>query len=165
MVGTPWSPAPLFRFFLQNVHVIVLWSHREASPIILRAPNPKGQPHSTYAYVPNLPGRCLWLSSHSRPLSSALCCGGGEGERGVSWESNNDTCTLPRVKRQLVGPCCRTQGAQPNALWRPRGLGWQPGGAEEGRGVRIHRADSLCGPAEMDTTLYSNYTPVKINVY
>ena len=35
-----------------------------------------------------------------------------------------ETYTLPCIK-QLVGSCCITQGAQPHALWRSRGVGWR----------------------------------------
>ena len=38
---------------------------------------------------------------------------GGE----MNWESSIDICTLPRVKRQLVGSRCLAQGAQLGALW------------------------------------------------
>ena len=41
---------------------------------------------------------------------------------------------------------------------------WGVGGREalEGRDICIHRADSYCCTAEINTTLYSNYPPIKI---
>ena len=36
--------------------------------------------------------------------------------------------------------------------------------AQEGKGTRIHIADSLHCTAESNTILSSNYTPIKINV-
>ena len=40
--------------------------------------------------------------------------------------------------------------------------------AQEGgnmRNICIHTADSLCCTAETNTTLYTNYTPIKIYIY
>ena len=53
-----------------------------------------------------------------------------EGEGGTNWESGIETYTLPCLKHRGSGKgsCCITQGAQPSALWQPRGVRWCGGG-------------------------------------
>ena len=47
----------------------------------------------------------------------------GEGGGGINWESSIKTYTLPYVKHRASGTLYITQGAQPSALWGPRGVG------------------------------------------
>ena len=47
----------------------------------------------------------------------------GEGESGTNGDSGTDIYTRPRVKQIARGKLL-TQGAQPGALRRPRGVGW-----------------------------------------
>ena len=55
-----------------------------------------------------------------------------------------------------MGSCCITQGAQPGALWQPRGVGWSGSGREvqEGVDVCIPMADLCWRMTETNTTLY-----------
>ena len=68
-------------------------------------------------------------------------------------------------KRELVGCCWVTQGAQPGPLRQPRGAEWGAGweGGSRGRETWIPTADSCWGMAETNTTLQSNYLPIKRN--
>ena len=65
-----------------------------------------------------------------------------------------------------MGSCRIAQGDQLGALWPPRGVGyggWE--GDARGRGygdIHMRMADSLCCTAETNTTLWSNYTPIKM---
>ena len=46
---------------------------------------------------------------------------------------------------KIVGSCCIAQGAQPGALWRPRGVGCGEGReAQEGGDICILKTDSCC---------------------
>ena len=63
-------------------------------------------------------------------------------------------------RNSLMGTCYIAQGTQLDALWRPRGVGWE-GGREVQEG-RI-QADSVCCTAEMNTSLSSNSTPIRKN--
>ena len=78
----------------------------------------------------------------------------GEGEGDTNCQSSTDMYILPRVKGMLVGSCHIIQGAQPSALWPPRGVGlWGEGGS---RGRSIHTyiyGYLLCPTAETNTTL------------
>ena len=64
-----------------------------------------------------------------------------------------------------MGSCCVIHGAQLGALMTQRAeTGWVGGReAQEGGDICIHMVDSLLCTAETNTTLYSNYAPVKIN--
>ena len=57
-----------------------------------------------------------------------------------------------------MGICCLTQGAQPGALCRPRGVGcgWWEDAQKAG-----NMADSHYYTAETNTTLQSNYPSVQ----
>lgn len=55
-----------------------------------------------------------------------------------------------------MGTYCIAQGALFGLLWWPEG----EGNPEEG--IYICTADSLCSTAEINTTLQSNHTPIKI---
>ena len=70
----------------------------------------------------------------------------------MNWEVRTDICTLSCV-RQLVGNCCKAQGAQLGALWCPRGLGWGFGREVQKEGdMCIRIADSVCCTAETSAT-------------
>ena len=62
-----------------------------------------------------------------------------------------------------MGSCCITQGAQPGVLWHLEGWDGAEGEGElqEGKHVCILMADSRFCVAETNTTLESNYPPVK----
>ena len=52
--------------------------------------------------------------------------------------------------------CCITQGAQPTALWQPRGVGCGGREVQEGGDICILMADSYWCMAETSTILESN---------
>ena len=62
-----------------------------------------------------------------------------------------------------MGGQCISQRAQLGAQLSPRAVGWRRGGreAQQGEDICMHIADSLCCTVEMNTTLQSNYTPIK----
>ena len=68
----------------------------------------------------------------------------GEGEGGVNWESGIDMYTLPYVNQTASGGCCIAQGAQPGALWCPRGLGWGVGVRFRRKGIYIYIYVYVC---------------------
>ena len=55
-----------------------------------------------------------------------------------------------------------TQGAKPGALWWPREVGWGEGRKAQERGdICIIVTDLSCCMAETNTTLESNFPPIK----
>ena len=84
----------------------------------------------------------------------------GQEEGGVNWESSTDIYTLPYVKQRASGSWYIAQGAHQSTLWWPRGVEW--GWEVQGGGdVCTDVADSLCCRTEMETIMWSNYTPIK----
>ena len=69
----------------------------------------------------------------------------------MSGEGSINIYTLPGVRRIAGEKSLCSTGAQPGALWWPRGVGWACGGgreAHEGGHMYVHIADSLRCPAE-----------------
>ena len=61
-----------------------------------------------------------------------------------------------------MGNCCVTQETQPATLWWPKEVGWGEGReAQEEGNICIIMADSHCWLSETNTTLWSNFPPIK----
>ena len=78
-----------------------------------------------------------------------------QGKGGWKVEKATLTCIHCQVwNRQLMESCCISWGAQSDALWWSRGVGWGMGGkVKRERNTYIVTADSYCCVAETNTTL------------
>ena len=72
--------------------------------------------------VPLYPASC-WTSDicHVPVWAAHTCraCGLSQYQTTFTWAGKQRL-----TRRSPVGICCVTQGAQPSALWQPRGVGW-----------------------------------------
>ena len=79
----------------------------------------------------NLFARQQWRHRHREHTCDTV----GEGEGGMNWEGNTETCvTVCRIDSQCAR--CVTQRAQPSALWQPRGVG--RGGRRQREGTYVY---------------------------
>ena len=95
---------------------------------------------------------------HRRREQTYGCQGGKRGGGGMNWEVGTDIYTLLCIKQVTNENLLHSTGNYSMLRSDLNGKEIQKGG-----NICVHITDSLCRTAETNTTLKSNYTPIKMN--